>query len=261
MRNRGCGKEIMMKQSLRDEILRYAKRKYGSEAEYLWARYPTYAIVRHQDNQKWYGLIMNIPRSRLGLEGEEIVDVLNVKLGDALLCDLLVQQDGYYPGYHLNKGDWISILLDGTVPFKEIQDLLDRSYLVTASKKTKDALRPPKEWIIPSNPEYFDIVHAFDSTDLIHWKQGQSIKAGDTVYMYVGAPVSAILYQCIVTETDIPYTGKNANVNIKSLMMIRLQKRYPPDKFTFERLKSDYGIYAVRGPRGIPENLSEDLKL
>lgn len=261
MRNRGCGKEIMMKQSLRDEILRYAKRKYGSEAEYLWARYPTYAIVRHQDNQKWYGLIMNIPRSRLGLEGEEIVDVLNVKLGDALLCDLLVQQDGYYPGYHLNKGDWISILLDGTVPVKEIQDLLDRSYLVTASKKTKDALRPPKEWIIPSNPEYFDIVHAFDSTDLIHWKQGQSIKAGDTVYMYVGAPVSAILYQCIVTETDIPYTGKNANVNIKSLMMIRLQKRYPPDKFTFERLKSDYGIYAVRGPRGIPENLSEDLKL
>ena len=71
--------------------------------------------------------------------------------------------------------------------------------------------------------------------------------------MYVGAPVSAILYQCIVTETDIPYRGRNANVNIQSLMMIRLQKRYP--------LKTDYRIFAVRGPRGIPENLSEDLKL
>ena len=250
-----------MQKSFRDEVLRYVKRKYKSEAEYLWARYPTYAIVRHQDNQKWYGLIMNIPRSRLGLQGDEIVDVLNVKLGDTLLCDLLIQEKGIFPGYHLNKGNWISILLDGTVPMKEIRDLIDRSYLVTASKKTKEYLRPSKEWIIPSNPSYFDIIHAFDDTDTIHWKQGQSIKAGDTVFMYVGAPVSAILYKCLVTETDIPYRGRNANVNIKALMMIKLQKRYPPDRFPFERLKSDYGIFAVRGPRGIPENLSEDLKL
>ena len=250
-----------MQKSLRDEVLRYVKRKYKNEAEYLWARYPAYAIVRHQDNQKWYGLIMNIPRSRLGLRGEEIVDILDVKLGDPLLCDLLIQEKGYFPGYHLNKGNWISILLDGTVPMDEIRDLIDRSFMITASKKTKNEMRPSKEWIIPSNPSYFDIIHAFDDTDTIHWKQGQSIRVGDTVYLYVGAPVSAILYKCLVTETNIPYIGRNANVNIKSLMMIRLQRRYPPDRFSFERLKSEYGIFAVRGPRGIPENLSEDLKL
>ena len=44
-------------------------------------------------------------------------------------------------------------------------------------------------------------------------------------------------------------------------MKIKLQKRYDPEQFPFERLKSDYEIYAVRGPRGIPENLSEDLHL
>lgn len=32
--------------SQRDEVLRYVKSKYGSDAEYLWARYPTYAVVR-----------------------------------------------------------------------------------------------------------------------------------------------------------------------------------------------------------------------
>ena len=79
--------------------------------------------------------------------------------------------------------------------------------------------------------------------------------------MYVGAPVSAILYECKVIETDIPYGRSNPNVNIKSLMKITLQKRYDPKQFPFERLKSDYEIYAVRGPRGIPENLSEDLHL
>ena len=249
------------KKTLREDILRYVKRKYSCEAEYLWARFPSYAVVRHRDNQKWFGLIMDVPREKLGLTGNETVDILNVKLGDPLLCDLFLQQEGYFPGYHLSSGSWITILLDGTVPIKEIRDLIDRSFLVTASPKTKQELRAPKEWIIPANPHYFDIVHAFDDTDTIHWKQGQSIKKGDTIYMYVGAPVSAILYECKVTETDIPYGKNNPNVNIKSLMKIKLQKRYDPEQFPFERLKNDYEIYAVRGPRGIPENLSEDLHL
>ena len=247
-------------QSFREQVFRYVRRKYHSEIEYLWARYPTYAIFRHQDNKKWYGLIMDVPRARLGIAGSGVVDVLNIKTGDALLRDLLIQQEGYLPGYHINNGGWISILLDGTVSMKEIRDLIDRSYLVTASQKTKNELRPPKEWLIPSNPQYFDIVHAFDNTDVINWKQGQSIKKGDTVFLYVGAPVSAILYKCRVVETDIPYPYQNPHVNITALMRIKLLKRYPPERFPFERLKTDYGIFAVRGPRGIPEILSEDLK-
>ena len=78
--------------------------------------------------------------------------------------------------------------------------------------------------------------------------------------MYAGAPVSAILFKCKVTETDIPYHYQDKNLTITALMKIRLQKRYKPDKFTFERLKSEYGIFAVRGPRGIPNSLSEALK-
>ena len=44
------------------------------------------------------------------------------------------------------------------------------------------------------------------------------------------------------------------------VMKIRLLKRYKPDKFTFDRLKGEYGIYAIRGPRGVPHSLSEELK-
>ena len=39
-------------------------------------------------------------------------------------------------------------------------------------------------------------------------------------------------------------------------MKIRLLKRYPQECFPFEVLKADYGIYAVRGPRGVPNALS-----
>ena len=78
--------------------------------------------------------------------------------------------------------------------------------------------------------------------------------------MYVGSPVSAILYKCKVTKTDIPYSYKDENLTIKALMKIKLLKRYKPDKFTFDVFKDEYGIYAIRGPRGITNSLSAALK-
>lgn len=77
--------------------------------------------------------------------------------------------------------------------------------------------------------------------------------------MYVAAPVSAILYKCKVTETDIPFRFDNGKVRMEALMKIKLQKRYEPGRFTFDVLGKEYGIRAVRGPRGIPEKLSEAL--
>ena len=103
------------------------------------------------------------------------------------------------------------------------------------------------------------IVHAFDDTDEIDWKQGTGIQKGDTVYLYVGAPVSAVLYKCLVIETDIPYEYQNKNLTITALMKIRLEQKYQPDRFTFERLKKEFGIYAVRGPRGITDSLRSAL--
>ena len=43
-------------------------------------------------------------------------------------------------------------------------------------------------------------------------------------------------------------------------MKIRLLKRYDPNEFTFDVLKSEYNVFAVRGPRGIPNSLSAALK-
>ena len=102
--------------SLREEVFRYVKKKYNSEIEYLWTRFPTYAIFRHSDNKKWYGLVMDIPCSRLGLPGEDIVDVLNVKLDNPLLRDLLIQQDRHpIPPADMIAGK-VPILQDQQIP-------------------------------------------------------------------------------------------------------------------------------------------------
>lgn len=246
--------------SIKEEISNYIKKKYEADPEYLWKRYPDYAVYRHDDNRKWFVIIMDVDADRLGLHGTERVDIIDVKVDDMMLRDILLKQKGYLPGYHMNKGSWITILLDGSVPYDDICNMIDTSFMNTASKKKKDKFRPVKEWIIPANPKYYDIEHAFDNTDEIDWKQGAGIIKGDTVFMYVGSPVSAVLYKCKVTEIDIPYEYEDKNLKITALMKIKLQKRYAPDEFTFDKMKKEFGIYAVRGPRGIPNSLSEALK-
>lgn len=243
----------------RQMVFDYIKDKYDTLPEYPWRKYESNAVFRHSDNRKWFALVMGVERNKLGLAGYEIVDVINLKLDDMFFRDMMMQEEGIMPAYHMNKLHWITVLLDGTVPEKTVYELIEMSFMATASGKKKNRIRPPKEWIIPSNPKYYDSVHAFDDTDTINWKQGAGIRKGDTVFMYVGAPVSAILYKCIVTETDIPYEYTNGRLTIKALMTIRLIKRYKPDRFTFNILKEEYGIYAVRGPRGVPNSLSAVL--
>ena len=249
-----------MKISMRQDVIDYIRKTYGAEIEHPWMRYPEYGIFRHKDNQKWYALMMDVPMAKLGMKGDRIVDILNIKLSDFLMRDFLIRREGFFSGYHIARGNWISILLDGTVELEEVCHLIDISYQVTASAKTKKEIRPPKEWIIPSNPKYYDSVHAFDHTDEIEWKQGAGIKKDDIVFMYVGLPVSAVLYKCVVTETDIPWHFETKGLTIFKLMRIRLLKRYDPKRFSFDVLKDEYGIFAVRGPRGIPQKLSEALK-
>ena len=245
---------------MKNEVFAYIKKKYKTLPEYPWKKYPDYAVFRHGDNNKWFALVMEVPGDKLGMITSDLIPVVNLKVDDLFFRDVLIQQEGIMPAYHMNKQQWITVLLDGTVKKEQVLNLIDASYMATASTKKKQKIRPPKEWIIPSNPKYYDIVHAFDDKDEIDWKQGAGIKTGDTVYLYVGSPVSAILYKCKVTETDIPYDYRDENLIIKSLMKIKLLKRYKPEAFTFDVLKEEYGIYAVRGPRGIPNSLSSALK-
>ena len=245
--------------SLRKQLFAYIKEKYKASPEYLWQRYPGYAVFRHGDNQKWFAIVMDVPGNRLGLDTEEIVDIVNVKIADPFLADILVRQEGFFKGYHISRGNWLSISLCGAVEFDEICRWLEESYMATASVKKKQALRPAKEWLIPANPKYYDVEAAFSKEDVINWKQGRGMKTGDTVFLYVAAPVSAILYKCRVLETDIPFRFDEGTVHMTSVMKIKLLNRYKPNQFTFDVLGERYGIHAVRGPRGIPQSLSDAL--
>lgn len=70
---------------------------------------------------------MRVTRERLGLEGVGDVDVMDVKI-DPDLAAVLIQAEGFLPGYHMNKRYWITVVLDGSVSVEKVLDLLDMSY-------------------------------------------------------------------------------------------------------------------------------------
>ena len=116
-----------------------------------------------------------------------------------------------------------------------------------------------KLWLVPSNPKYYDVVSVFAKEEEIAWKQGSDkIRPGDIVYLYVGAPYSAILYRCEVTEIDIPYTGESEHVRIDKLMMIRRLEVYPPDRMPLSKMKN-YDVVSVRCTRSMPLKLAAAL--
>ena len=109
-----------------EEIFEYVQKQYGTVPEYLWSKSPDSVVLRHK-NGKWYAVFMTVEKSKLGLEGNDLVAIMDVKC-DPEMTSMIIQTYGFLPGYHMNKQHWITILLDGSVSEAKILDFLDMSY-------------------------------------------------------------------------------------------------------------------------------------
>ena len=126
----------MVKDSIRPQVEALLADKYSAEPEYPWKADNVDAVFRHIGNRKWFGLIMTVRRSVLGLQGDETIDILNVKC-DPVLGASLHKEPGFLPGYHMNHNQWLTILLDGTVSIERIDSLISLSYDLTDAKVRK----------------------------------------------------------------------------------------------------------------------------
>ncbi len=234
-----------------NRITKAIKEKYGDEPEFEWEKFPGYATFRNKDSKKWYGIIMNIDKSKLGENTTGEIEIINIKL-EPNEIEYLLKQDGFYPAYHMNKKSWITIILNSTVTDEKIMSLIEKSYSYTVTNKNC----AKNEWIVPANPEYFDIDKALKENNTIMWKQSTDIKINDIVYIYVGKPFSSIMYKFKVIEVNIPYKYKDENLKIQRAMKIELVTRYEKGKLSFEKLKK-FGVNAIRSQRYMPLALSE----
>ena len=105
----------------------------------------------------------------------------------------------------------------------------------------------------------YDVEQDFRATGTILWKQRGHIQVGDTVFLYMAAPVSAIRYQCRVVEGDIPRPPHDGAGSCPYLMRLALQHRFREGQLSLAVLK-EYGVTTVRGPRSVPEPLRHRIE-
>ena len=117
----------------RKELEEYIQSNYSAEPDHPWVKYPNYVVFRHQSNKKWFALIMDVPKNKLGVQEDDILDVVNFKCNPVLLGSLL-NEKGFFPAYHMSKANWITVSLDGSITDDKIKMLLDMSFDATMPK-------------------------------------------------------------------------------------------------------------------------------
>jgi len=68
----------------------------------------------------------------VNLDGELSI---NLKCDPALAIELRERFSDVIPGYHMNKKHWNTVMLNGSVPDKEVLAWIDLSYSLIAGKK------------------------------------------------------------------------------------------------------------------------------
>ncbi len=120
----------------RAEFEQYITETYNAEADHPWAKYPEYAVFRHSGNRKWFALVVDVPSARLGLSGDGVLSVVNLKCDPIVLGGLLTKP-GFFPAYHMSKDSWVTVALDDSVADEELKFLLDMSFDLTNVKAKK----------------------------------------------------------------------------------------------------------------------------
>jgi len=122
-----CFELDVFKSDYAQKVIQYAHDTYGDDLEFLWQPISYNAILRRKDSHKWYGALLIIPKNKLGINSNEIIDILDLRIKPDEI-ESVVDRKRYFPGYHMNKKSWITICLDGSVPIDEIFRRIDESY-------------------------------------------------------------------------------------------------------------------------------------
>ena len=109
-----------------------------------------------------------------------------------------------------------------------------------------------EKWIIPCNVKRFDVIEHFKNNKTVIWKNSFTIRTGDIVYIYLGAPYGEIRYRCKVIADTVDDTlllsnsyaiqeKASNNYFSKKIKYIQLQFDYefPTGVLTLQNLKAN----------------------
>lgn len=124
-----------------------------------------------------------------------------------------------------------------------------------------------EKWIIPCNIKKFNVIEHFKNNEEVVWKNSFTIRTGDIVYIYLGAPYSEIRYRCVVisdtvseeilqkNEYAIQSRSSNNYFSKKiKYIQLKLENEFPADFLKLEKLKM-HGLGQVQIQARVSRNL------
>lgn len=117
----------------RDDFEKFVIQNYDAVFDYPWKKSPENEVFRHKDSRKWFALVMNVQKRWLGLDEDGMLDVVNLKC-DRELVGSLRKQHGIFKAYHMNRENWVTVVLDGGVSDEKLKSLVRMSYDLTSGK-------------------------------------------------------------------------------------------------------------------------------
>lgn len=122
-----CFEREAFKSDFAKQVINYARNKYNGELEFLWEKFDNNAVLRRNDNNKWYAVLLTVSKRKLGLDSDEVAEIIDLRI-DTGSIDGVIDNKRYFGGYHMNKRHWITACLDGSVGLEEIFSRLNDSY-------------------------------------------------------------------------------------------------------------------------------------
>lgn len=132
---------------IRNKLIHYCEEKYHSPEEHPFDENPYAAssVLRTEPKGKWYALFLTVPAKVMGFPGEEQIQILNLKEKPEEMGEIIDNVHVFH-AYHMNKKYWVTVVLDNTIPFERVCDLIERSYqLVKGPEKAKNPCKKPSK--------------------------------------------------------------------------------------------------------------------
>lgn len=113
-------------------VLDHALVKWGAEPEYLWPDTPDCCVLRRQDNQKWFAAVLSVDGSKLGLAPGRL-EIIDLRMAKGKSAEVLALP-GRFPGWHMNKKSWYTIVFDSGVDDGSLLSALETSRELAGGK-------------------------------------------------------------------------------------------------------------------------------
>ena len=124
-----CYHENMFISAQTNRLANAIYKRYRDKPVFPWNDFSG-GVFKNPDNGKWYAIVMDIDVQKVDKKLNGNIEVVNIKLDPEKIQELH-KEKGFYPAYHMNKKNWISILLNDTVPDQVLFALLDESHRFT----------------------------------------------------------------------------------------------------------------------------------